>query len=204
MGTLPPWCDAVECCPSTSSRASQCIDELGSPFRPRTTKTGDLPYLTMKPKPEPLCTMFKCGADGPYRNFQFLELQKGKAAMQALQFQNEMVGQFKLGSNAVCTVRLVTAICEANDFAVGYSWFGSVPGVVKGEEGRRCLFGVCCEKRAQGVSKAYIRVAFLGASFFGSHNNHLNVNLCDSSLPWGSNAAGNVHVRSPPCVDGHS
>ena len=76
------------------------MDESMSAYRPQTTKTGNLPHLSMvERKPEDLGTELKVTADTATGMCLYLEIQKGKVAMQDVEFTNE----FK--ATTACCVR---------------------------------------------------------------------------------------------------
>lgn len=113
------------------------LDELMSPFQPRTTKTSLLPVLSwIFRKPKPLGTEYKNAADTLTQVTLFLEIQRGKQAMKQLPFFGEV------GSTAACTLRLIVGAThcgnangnrrrvndeiEPRQLVVADSWFGSV------------------------------------------------------------------------------
>ena len=58
------------------------MDELMSAWKPRNTKTGDLPNITyILQKPEPLGSEFKCSACTRAKFMMYLEIQRGKDEM---------------------------------------------------------------------------------------------------------------------------
>ena len=112
-------------------------DETMSAFKPRTTKTANLPHLSsIKRKPEPLGTELKSLACSVTKIMLALEIQRRKNDTT----QQKYVDKVKLKTSA-CTLRMVEAACQrteetncdvTNDDAtedcfVGDSWFGSVP-----------------------------------------------------------------------------
>ncbi len=68
------------------------LDELMSPFRPRTLKTGNLPHISyLIRKPQPLGTEFKCAACTVTGCMLALECQEGKECMKTV---SEHVSRF--------------------------------------------------------------------------------------------------------------
>ena len=58
------------------------FDELMSAYEPQTTKTGNIPHVSsIKRKPQPLGSEFKCCCDTVTNIMIHIELQKGKEAM---------------------------------------------------------------------------------------------------------------------------
>lgn len=65
------------------------FDESMSAYRPRTTKTGNLPHLSkIDRKPEPLGTELKVTASCFLNLCIYLEIQKGKTNMQGMEFHD--------------------------------------------------------------------------------------------------------------------
>ncbi len=63
------------------------LDELMSPFHPRTLKTGNLPHISyLIQKPQPLGTEFKCAACTVTGCMLALECQEGKECMKTVSF----------------------------------------------------------------------------------------------------------------------
>ena len=85
------------------------MDELMSPFRPRTTKHGGLPSISfIMRKPKPLGTEFKCVADGSTGIMLFLELQEGKERMGTRAYVKETGSKI-----AACGLRLAFCVGSA-------------------------------------------------------------------------------------------
>ena len=105
------------------------MDESMSPYRPRKTKTGNLPHLSyILRKPEPLGTEFKSVACAKTKIMLHLEIQKGKSVMASSAYQDE------LGATAACVLRMAVATkgcgrdeCDRKrDIYITDSWFSSV------------------------------------------------------------------------------
>ena len=111
-----------------------------SAFKPRTTKTANLPHLSsIKWKPESLGTELKSLACSVAKIMLALEIQRRKDDTT----QQKYVDKVKLKTSA-CTLRMVEAACQqteetncdvTNDDAtedcfMGDSWFGSVPSAL--------------------------------------------------------------------------
>ena len=128
---------------------------LSPHIRCRTTKTGGLPNLSyVACKPKPLGTEFKNVVDGMSGVMMWLEIQKGKDQLRALEHTQS------LGGTTVCVLRGVNATCTFNhiedatmedDEDIGSdsspylyfadSWFGSVKSASNvGKTGNHCCF----------------------------------------------------------------
>ena len=107
----------------------QVEDESMSGLRPRTTRTGNLPHLSMVArKPVPLGTEFKNIADTVTGIMLYLEIQRGKMPMREQPYTREH------GGTTACTMRIAegafggTGDKEEGDSKIilGDSWFASV------------------------------------------------------------------------------
>ena len=105
------------------------LDESMSSFRPRTSKTGNLPHISyIMRKPRPLGTEDKNGGDAATNMLCGSgEIQKGKAYMQEKKYVNEF------GATAACTLRLIDSIANSGQRPEDHrpnlflmdSWFAS-------------------------------------------------------------------------------
>ena len=95
-------------------------DESMSAFRPRTTKSANLPKLSHLPrKPEPLGTELKTMADAATKIMQYLEIQKRPAEMAELAYHREH------GATVSCSMRLTANQPDNEDWVVLQdAWFG--------------------------------------------------------------------------------
>jgi hypothetical protein len=122
------------------------MDESMSSFRPKTSKTGNLPNISyVKRKPKPLGTEFKNMVCGATRIMLALEIQEGKFPMR------EKPHCDRLGATAACTTRLMELVAGCGqseleskakpDKGLGDSWFGSVTAVVEAAKNGQELIG---------------------------------------------------------------
>jgi hypothetical protein len=123
------------------------MDESMSSFRPKTSKTGNLPNLSfIKRKPKPLGTEFKNMVCGATRIMLIaLEIQEGKFPMR------EKAHRDQLGVTAACTTRLMEMVAACGqseteskskpDKGLGDSWFGSVTAIVQAAKNSQGLIG---------------------------------------------------------------
>jgi hypothetical protein len=108
------------------------LDESMSTWRPRTTKQGGLSHSSyVIRKPEPLGTEFKTAADPATGIMLALEIQEGKADMDATRAQS---GDTLIPSTS-CVARLVSQIPPAplkyRRIIVGDAWFTNVGTAVE-------------------------------------------------------------------------
>lgn len=133
------------------SSALKVLDESMSAFKPRTTKTGNLPHLSyIFRKPEPLGTEFKVTACAETRILLHLELQRGSKAMGCYKYQNE----YK--ATAACVLRMSEETERRRNKSdinqehfdvpkqtwLGDSWFTSVGAVTAMAKAGRHYIGV--------------------------------------------------------------
>jgi hypothetical protein len=122
------------------------MDESMSSFRPKTSKTGNLPNISfVKRKPKPLGTEVKNMVCGATRMMLALEIQEGKFPMR------EKPHCDRLGATAACTTRLMELVADCGqsetelkskpDKGLGDSWFGSVTAIVEAAKNGQELIG---------------------------------------------------------------
>ena len=74
-------------------------DELMSPFRPRTTASGELDHISfVDRKPKPMGTEFKCVCDGRHGLMLYLEIQEGQGPMSKKQFRDKLAPAAAIGA----------------------------------------------------------------------------------------------------------
>ena len=114
---------------------TKVFDESMSAYRPRTTKFGNLPHLSMiARKPEPLGTEFKVTNSTKLGIGLYLEIQKGKELMANHEFVSDMK------KTSACCCRMAKGTLSSTDCQLekgqrntylGDSWFASVETVVE-------------------------------------------------------------------------
>ena len=117
------------------------IDEMMSAYRPRKTKSSDLPHLSyVQRKPEDLGTELKNAGCCILRTQLGMECMEGMWPMRAKRLTPEM------GATAACTVRLLEAVMDdtkRNGGMLGDSWFGSVRAAAEcSDRGKRAILCV--------------------------------------------------------------
>lgn len=115
------------------------MDETMSAYRPQTSKNGNVPHIShIQRKPEDLGIEFKVTADVKTEIFLFMEIQRGKDAMNDPTFA-EFTDTLKVTS--ACTKRMAKTTkrerSEEEDnnqpkkeIWLGDSWFSSVPAAI--------------------------------------------------------------------------
>ena len=151
-----------------SASSDKCIDESMSPFRPRQSKTANLPHISyILRKPKPLGTEYKTTGCAESGIMLKLEIQRGKVRLLTLNQSIHIIfiisiNAFrrctillqtpmrhmrhcdKYGGTAACTLRLGENVVSSDrshcDTMYGDSWFASVRTALAVQKELNCHF----------------------------------------------------------------